>query len=381
MLRTMTGFEPRPSLPSAREARSRLSTAYPMFVSKPERLTIVGAGPEGRRLIDICRRDGVEVAAVLDDNPAVIGQVLHGMTVQTPSWRTHDPLVPVVICSHRPLDGIRRARGAGLTAVPFALLQIMMPDRFPPHPFYDGLLEDLDANRAAYEKLRDRLADDRSRMVLDRVLEFRSCMNPVILADVIEENPYHPAGLFQLGDDEVYVDGGTFDGDSVTCFVNRVHGKFNRIHTFEPDTLTFARLCAAFPSDDRIRHHNAGLWKTTGLLRFQSDASRLARLDATGDAEVPVVSLDDVLGGDRVTYIKMNIEGAEREALQGARRSIATWHPRLALSAYHRPSDLWELPKLVDDLASGYRFHLRQHDGGIVETVLYALPGSMGPPS
>jgi uncharacterized protein YqjF (DUF2071 family) len=82
------------------------------------------------------------------------------------------------------------------------------------------------------------------------------------------------------------------------------------------------------------------------------------------------------VGDERVTFIKMNIEGAEIDALKGAARTIRRWQPKLAISAYHRPSDLWRIPRLVRWLSESYGLYLRQHDGGVIETVLYGLPRS-----
>ena len=75
-----------------------------------------------------------------------------------------------------------------------------------------------------------------------------------------------------------------------------------------------------------------------------------------------------------MTYIKMNIEGAEIDALKGAAGSIARWTPKLAIAVYHRPSDLWQIAEVVRGLNPNYDLYLRQHDGGVIETVLYALP-------
>jgi hypothetical protein len=116
------------------------------------------------------------------------------------------------------------------------------------------------------------------------------------------------------------------------------------------------------------------LHRRRAVLRFDPAGTRGSSLTEAGGSEIPVVALDEVLGGSRVTFVKMNIEGAEIEALRGAANSIARWRPKLAISAYHRPSDLWEVAATVREIDPGYRFHLRQHDGGIIETVLYALP-------
>ena len=87
----------------------------------------------------------------------------------------------------------------------------------------------------------------------------------------------------------------------------------------------------------------------------------------------PVVGLDEIAHGDRVTYIKMNIEGAEIDALRGAAQTIRRWRPKLAVAAYHRPADLWQVPALIREIHPGYRLYLRQHDGGLIESVVYAL--------
>ena len=108
-------------------------------------------------------------------------------------------------------------------------------------------------------------------------------------------------------------------------------------------------------------------------LTRRDDASRGAIFADDGVIEMPVTTIDDVLGERRLTYVKMNIEGAEIDALKGGRKTIRKWQPRLAISVYHRASDLWRIPQLVLELVPDYRLYLRQHDGGIIETVLYAL--------
>jgi FkbM family methyltransferase len=142
---------------------------------------------------------------------------------------------------------------------------------------------------------------------------------------------------------------------------------------FEPDKNTFKRLAANFAGEKRVEPINAGLHRRKATLHFDNAGTRGSILVEKGGIEVPVVGLDEVLGGDRVTYIKMNIEGAELEALKGGERAIKRWAPKLAISAYHRPSDLWQVPDMVRSLRPDYKLYLRQHDGGVIETVLYAL--------
>ena len=281
-----------------------------------------------------------------------------------------------MIASHRVLGAAERLRGLGFTTVlPFAALQAMAPERFPPHMFYDGLLEDLWANRDRYARLNDRLADARSRDVLDAVLGFRLTLDPLRLKPVLDSDDlYAPKNLIAFTAHEVYVEGGSYDGDTIRTFIAKVGNRFDKVYAFEPDPVTYGKLKANFAAEPRVEPINAGLHREPGVLRFKDDASRGAIFSADGSIEMPVTTLDTALGAARVSYIKMNIEGAEIDALFGGEKLIRREKPKLALSLYHRPSDLWRIPDVVQQFDPGYKLYFRQHDGGIIETVLYALP-------
>lgn len=346
-------------------------------------IAIVGAASEGVRLAGICRRRGIAISAIVDDDPAKLGTQI-GETPVEPSTKL-DALsrtVPVVIASHRVLHATQLLRARGFsTVLPFAALQVLAPDVFTPHMFYDGWLQDLLDNQPQYRWLRSELADERSRQVLDAVVDFRLTVDPKCLALIIDSGKYHqglyhPAGLFDCMDDEVYVDAGAFDGDSLRWFKDRVGDCFERIIAFEPDPQTYTRLVRNFAEDSRVEAINAGLHRKRDVLRFRDDASRGAIFVADGDIAMDVVGLDEVLAGSRASFIKMNIEGAEIDALYGARETIYRWLPKLAVSVYHRPSDLWRIPRIVREFSDAYDLFLRQHDGGVIETVLYAVPRS-----
>ena len=345
-------------------------------VANLQSLVIVGAGPEGQRLALLCAARNIGIGAIVDDDPAKRGMIVGGRRVAPVESLAELPKSTVVIiASHRVLRVTRRLRDLGFkTVVPFAMLQVLAPNIFPPHMFYDSLLEDLWRHRSEYEALHDRLADDRSRQVLEAVIEFRRALDPAALQSIVSEHDlYAPDGLFEFADNEVYVDGGSFDGDTIHSFIERVHGRFDGIYGFEPDPATFAKLKNNFSNEPRVHPIHAGLHSHAGTLRFRDDASRGAIFADDGEIEMPVTTIDDVLGEGRLTYVKMNIEGAEIDALKGGRNAIRKWQPRLAISVYHRASDLWRIPQLVSELVPDYRLYLRQHDGGIIETVLYAL--------
>jgi hypothetical protein len=89
---------------------------------------------------------------------------------------------------------------------------------------------------------------------------------------------------------------------------------------------------------------------------------------------IQCVALDDAVQGWPVTHVKMDIEGAESDALAGMERLLISARPRLAISVYHRPEHLWTLLLQIADLDLNYRFHYRCYGEQGFETVLYAIP-------
>jgi FkbM family methyltransferase len=365
------------AMPSVRHARGHLASRLPaVFGGRLGRIAIVGAAEEGARLAGLCAAHGIAIAAICDDSPARRGVSIEGVPV-TPfeALMALDREVPVVVASHRLLGAVLRLRAAGFRSVcAFAALQVVDPDAFPPHMFYDGWLEDLVGSRATYAALGARLADDRSRDVLDALIGFRLTLDPETLAGVLDHDLYGAKDLPPPPDPSVYVDAGTFDGDSIRLYLDRYGERCKAVHGFEPDPRTFQRLKANFAADPRVVPHNAGLSDKRGRLSFKDDASRASILTEEGGVAVDVIGLDEALAGGPASVIKMNIEGAELAALEGAAGTLRRYRPTLMLSLYHRPSDLWRIPEAVDRIAPGYRFYFRQHDGGTIESVLYAIP-------
>jgi hypothetical protein len=99
-----------------------------------------------------------------------------------------------------------------------------------------------------------------------------------------------------------------------------------------------------------------------------------SHIDAVGGSRIQATSLDDCLQGASATFIKYDLEGAERAALLGAAATIRQWRPKLAISVYHLADDLWELPALIKDMTPGYRYFLRHYSFLSFETVFYAIP-------
>lgn len=121
------------------------------------------------------------------------------------------------------------------------------------------------------------------------------------------------------------------------------------------------------------------MWDKPGELKFDvvsygdSEGSRVS--DAGEDVKCD--TLDRLLEGKKISFIKMDIEGAERRAVMGARDIIEKNKPVLAICIYHKPEDFFDIPLLIESLFPGeYKYFVRQYRYGHSETVLYAMPNS-----
>jgi hypothetical protein len=109
------------------------------------------------------------------------------------------------------------------------------------------------------------LADDASRKVLNAVLGYRLTLVPEVFAEVAcWDDLSSPGGLLDFGRDEVYVDGGSCNGDTIRLFIERAGGSFAKVPGFEPDPRTFIVLAANFVDEPRVAPVNAGLWGRAG---------------------------------------------------------------------------------------------------------------------
>jgi FkbM family methyltransferase len=233
--------------------------------------------------------------------------------------------------------------------------------------------QEIAANLGAARRL---LADARSRdvfdAILDRVLGDRS--DPRVMMRVCEPDQYFPADIIELTDHESFVDIGAYDGDTVRDLVSRTQGRFDRITCFEVDRMNYAALTETvrqLPCADRIAVHNVGIWDRECDISYSVGESQSTI--GEGDSRGHVVPLDDVLGSEPVSFIKMDIEGAEPQALNGARRTIREQKPRLAVCVYHHIRHLWDIPLTIHELAPEYRIYLRHHTNLEYETVCYAV--------
>jgi FkbM family methyltransferase len=230
----------------------------------------------------------------------------------------------------------------------------------------------------------DLWVDDESRReYLDLLRWALDATFPDALARPVEEQCFPPE-LCPLRADGVFVDGGAFDGDTVETYVRLTGGQFDRIVAYEPSPENFAKLTrrlSELPASvsARIDAHRHGLGEAQGRRFFANAgaASTIAPEGTAGSVDVSIVPLDSLPAHITPSYIKLDIEGMELEALAGMRAIIGRCQPILAICTYHRLSHLWEVPLAIQGMSDRYRLFLRRYAATPWDTVCYAQPATV----
>ncbi|CAM4092776.1 FkbM family methyltransferase [Bacillus manliponensis] len=184
---------------------------------------------------------------------------------------------------------------------------------------------------------------------------------------------YFESPIISFLKDEIFIDGGAYTGDTVEEFLKHTKGNFKKIYSFEPEESKHKEFLENFSDITNITLISYGLWNKKDVLRFNARNDGSSGVNKDGNIEIPVTSIDEYLNGKPVTFIKMDIEGAELEALKGAENTIKTYKPKLAICIYHNPLDIVEIPLYLKSIVPEYKFYLRHYGNGISETVCYAV--------
>ena len=229
--------------------------------------------------------------------------------------------------------------------------------------YYEAHKKDLDEVRAL-------LADDRSRLVFDSVIEYKlsgriepllACHTPekeiwdllVNGPEGVSEGAARQGGLSLL-------DLGAYTGDTAQLFIDACRGDCSRIICVEPDPRNFRKLSEFAAQEQCIELVNAAAGAFCGIVRFAKGSGRGAAKRFGKTFAVEQITADSLLSGGPVDFIKMDLEGAETEAVRGAEHTIRTFRPRMLISAYHRREDLFAVPRKILSIRPDYSLYLRK---------------------
>jgi len=237
--------------------------------------------------------------------------------------------------------------------------------------------------------LKTLLQDNHSKQLLEDFILFRKTLDPKYYPKPIAEIQYFPNDikLFKNINNIRFIDGGAFIGDSLDIILkclSKQDKKIDYIISFEPDQKNIMLLNQEIEKQKQIYSdvdflvYPCGLWSENDILSFSNDGTSTSSIISNSSKDnlfnISVVSLDSTIKSATPNYIKLDIEGAEKEAIIGMQNIIKSSSPLLAISLYHKSEDLWELPLLINNINPNYNMYIRLYEQMGLELVLYCVP-------
>jgi FkbM family methyltransferase len=341
-----------------------------MTLSAP--IIVFGAGNLGRRIAR-----AVHPVLICDNNPSLWSGAIDGTSVVSPEVAVQRyPSATFVVAIWHPsrtetmADRVNQLNRLGaLNVIPFYGLfaeygDILLPNFLWQQPdYYYQRTAEIERGRA--------LLDAEGRQEFDRQMRLRLGDFSGQLIDSGVQ--YFPNDLFQLSREEIFIDCGAYDGDTIAEFRRATGEQFVQIVAFEPDPENFLALKSAVNADRRIVIQPYAIDKERKTVSFSVGGTG-SRISLTGTREIQTITLDEALDGIAPTYMKFDIEGSEPEALEGGRQTIDRHRPKLAVCVYHAPDHLWTLPLRLNELLPQSRLTLRTYCSDGFDCVCYCIP-------
>lgn len=349
------------------------------MINKNKPLLIYGAGTCGQDVAYYLMQNGYQIEAFLDRSPKVPDIAgIPVMTLEDYLRAQHGKTRQIIIAMYNPTHSIKEVivnlkQHSFLEIITMWSYKNQFLDAKIPHPDY-FLTESKIANAKKHiEKTYPLLSDQKSRDILASVFEFRSTGNYEILLDYTSDQ-YVPSDLSRWPQKLRYIDCGAYTGDTIRLMMKNGYA-FEAIAAFEPDLTVFNKLvslikdkpCIAFP---------CGVGSENKQYNFEKSVSGGSHVSPSGKDSILIVRLDDALPNFKPNFIKMDVEGAERDALKGAGHILRACRPHMAIAIYHKSDDLWMIIDYLTELNLDYKFYIRSHLFNSYELVLYAYPST-----
>ena len=363
---------------------------YLKTVEKP--VVLYGTGDGADKILARLAEEGVAVSGIFASDEFVRGQKFHDFVVRAFSELLalrEKVIVLIAFASELPevIERFYKLASVHETYAPhvpvFAGDEAVTPDWIKKY-------------ETQLQTVYNRLADEVSRETFASVLNYKLSGKLSYLQACTTNRAEDVKELFAFGEAETYVDLGAYNGDTVQEFLHFTRGRYKKIVALEPDPKNFKKLIAYVRQNniDHISCLQAGVWNVCGSLELTGNGGRQSTFYKNGVGLPPdvspvfldsvhhqplnsslrkkvklqqseVVSVDSVLGNEQADYMKFDVEGVEKEALEGAARHLIPGCngalPKLLIAAYHHDEDIFALPLLLWKLQPDYKIYMRKH--------------------
>ena len=336
------------------------------------------AGTVAKGFFRTLDKNGVSISFFGDNNPAKVGILMYDRPVLSFEEICDKHKDSIIIVSSR---NLRSEITAQFMENGFKESNIIYRDfsSWNAHAnsgFSDALKKDI----SRFEQVYDLCADELSRQTFLAKLKYMHDFKPATLEAITShKSMYFDDDIIRMSGNEYFIDGGAFTGDTFMDF-RRHTPTFSSYYAFEPEEENFNTLKENIKGISNVYAINKGLWSKETILGIFSQGGGSTLIDDTSETQlyaeetVPVTCIDTACADVPITFIKMDIEGAEMEALKGAQNTIKQCRPKLAICIYHKPMDIVDLPLYMHGLMPDAKMYMRHYGIGGTDTVCYLIP-------
>jgi FkbM family methyltransferase len=343
---------------------------------------LLGSGNLGKKILNFFIDLKINVWCIVDNNPKKQGQKLGEIDILSPidaNKRFGEYDCPWVVTIWSPGHDFALTKSKlneiGIIDVVSInnIFQIYSKSLLPYYHFEtpEYYLENFELLEKAYSKL----FDDESRQQFIGHLKARIGDSFDVIPYAQTDNQYFPQDIVKLERNEIFLDCGAYTGDTLSDFLkysNHLHEKFICL---EPDPINFSALTNTIKEKNinNVEVYSIAVGNQNAELNFEATGGGGAGLSKSGTLKVSCKRIDDFFN-EKFTFIKLDIEGAELDALKGADNTILSNKPKIAVCIYHLPSDLWSIILYLSERYPFYTFSARTHQYDGLDFVLYAIP-------
>lgn len=335
------------------------------FQTEGRNLYLFGAGSAGLCFSYTFQQYGISVTAFCDNNPQKVGTVFHGLPVVSFEEMKQDHNKFVVISAVNAFDVlIRQCETAGIPADDICSIDWLWFDKDDK----ELILNRIDDFVSAYSHC----SDDLSKQVFTTALINRYMRDRRIYKNnMCDGIMYFDNDILHLRQgQEVFLDCGAAFGDTATQFLSLFGGK---VYAYEPDDLEYQKLLHTVKGNPDIITVHAGLGDAVCTRRFNNSSFDIGGTFEEGGNQAAQVQTIDLSLSEVPTFIKMDIQGYELNALQGAEETIRQHKPKMAICIYHKTSHFFDIPNYIFSLRPDYKMYVRHYRDDVGDTICYFI--------
>ena len=382
---------------SISSAKQRAKVTFDQLAGDGKTIILFGCGDLGRKTLEGLRKVGLTVVCFCDNNYKLWDSEINSIKVLSPEQALEnypDAVVVLTIWSAykgHPIEEIQeqlRRKRNDVKVISFIFLYWKYPEVFLPYWRCDLPHKTIEQAELASKAL-SLWSDEMSRKEYFGQIYWRITGDSSKFINPVQSDQYFPEDIFKINENEVFVDVGAFDGDTLKVFLEKSSGDFKHYYAYEPDPFGYKKLKGFIKTlpqrvlekidvepigissrNEKISVETSGVYYK---VLYPEETKLQSRTNESLIADVDSKALDEMDFSDTPTFVKMDVEGFEPDVIDGMKKLIEKHFPILAISVYHTFDHIWKLPLAVKALSDNYKFYLRPHFYAGWELICYAV--------